>query len=169
VNWFTCEGSSHQGSNRATCRRRLANSGCKYTCWRQARTATYRHGLCKTGATWGGPVINSDSFLERRSERLAALAKSHAVPAICGFREFATAGGLMSYGASITDAFRWIGVYIGRVLKGEKLADLPVQQATKVELIINLRTAKALALAVLLRCSDAPTLCRMTAPSCCGA
>jgi putative ABC transport system substrate-binding protein len=99
---------------------------------------------------WGGLVINSDSFLERRSERLAALAKSHAVPAICGFREFATAGGPISYGASITDAFRWIGVYIGRVLKGEKPADLPVQQATKVELIINLRTAKALAPTVLL-------------------
>jgi putative tryptophan/tyrosine transport system substrate-binding protein len=96
----------------------------------------------------GGLVISSDSFLERRSERLAALAKRYAVPAICGFREFATAGGLMSYGASITDAFRWIGVYTGRVLKGEKPADLPVQQATKVELIINLKTAKALALTV---------------------
>jgi putative tryptophan/tyrosine transport system substrate-binding protein len=96
----------------------------------------------------GGLVISSDSFLERRSERLAALAKRYAVPAVCGFREFATAGGLMSYGASITDAFRWIGVYTGRVLKGEKLADLPVQQATKVELIINLKTAKALALTV---------------------
>jgi putative tryptophan/tyrosine transport system substrate-binding protein len=76
------------------------------------------------------------------------------VPAICGFREFATAGGLMSYGASI---IRWIGVYIGRVLKGEKPADLPVQQATKVELIVNLETAKALALTVPCRCSDAPT------------
>jgi putative tryptophan/tyrosine transport system substrate-binding protein len=96
----------------------------------------------------GGLVISSDSFLERRSERLGALAKRYAVPAICGFREFATAGGLMSYGASITDAFRWIGVYTGRVLKGEKPADLPVQQATKVELIINLKTAKALALTV---------------------
>jgi putative ABC transport system substrate-binding protein len=96
----------------------------------------------------GGLVISSDSFLERRSERLAAVAKRYSVPAICGFREFATAGGLMSYGASITDAFRWIGVYTGRVLKGEKPADLPVQQATKVELIINLKTAKALALTV---------------------
>jgi putative tryptophan/tyrosine transport system substrate-binding protein len=96
----------------------------------------------------GGLVISSDSYFYTRSEQLAALARRYAVPAIFGFREFAMAGGLMSYGASITDAFRSIGVYTGRVLKGEKPADLPVQQATKVELIINLKTAKALGLTV---------------------
>jgi putative ABC transport system substrate-binding protein len=88
--------------------------------------------------------VRSDSYFWTRSEQLAALARRHAVPAIFGFREFAMAGGLMSYGASVTDAFRLIGVYAGRVLKGEKPGDLPVQQATKVELIINLKTAKAL-------------------------
>ena len=96
----------------------------------------------------GGLVISSDSYFYTRSEQLAALARRYAVPAICGFREFAMAGGLMSYGASIPDAHRLIGVYTGRVLKGEKPADLPVQQATKVELIINLKTAKALGLTV---------------------
>jgi len=96
----------------------------------------------------GGLVISSDSYFWTRSEQLAALARRHAVPAIFGFREFAMAGGLMSYGASVADAFRLIGVYAGRVLKGEKPADLPVQQATKVELIINLKTAKALGLTV---------------------
>jgi putative ABC transport system substrate-binding protein len=95
-----------------------------------------------------GLIISSDSYFYTRSEQLAALARRYAVPAIFGFREFAMAGGLMSYGASITDAFRSIGVYTGRVLKGEKPADLPVQQATKVELIINLKTAKALGLTV---------------------
>jgi putative tryptophan/tyrosine transport system substrate-binding protein len=96
----------------------------------------------------GGLVISSDLYFAERIEQLAALARRYAVPAVCGFREFAMAGGLMSYGASLLDAHRGIGVYTGRVLKGEKPADLPVQQATKVELIINLKTAKALGLTV---------------------
>jgi ABC-type uncharacterized transport system substrate-binding protein len=96
----------------------------------------------------GGLVISSDSYFYSHSEQLAALARRYAVPAICGLREFTMAGGLMSYGASIPDAHQRIGVYTGRVLKGEKPADLPVQQATKIELIINLKTAKALGLTV---------------------
>ena len=96
----------------------------------------------------GGVVISSDSFFFTRSQQLAALAARHAMPAIFGFREFTSAGGLMSYGGSVVDAHRLLGVYTGRVLKGERTADLPVQQATKVELIINLKTAKALGIDV---------------------
>jgi len=84
----------------------------------------------------------------RRSERLATLALHHAVPTIFQFHTFTAAGGLMSYGSSDTDACRLAGIYTGRILKGEKPADLPVQQSTKVELIINLKTAGALGLPV---------------------
>ncbi len=96
----------------------------------------------------GGLVISPDAFFSNRSEQLAALTLRHAVPTITQYREFATAGGLMSYGGSITDTFRQVGVYTGRILKGEKPADLPVLQATKFELIINLKTAKTFGLTV---------------------
>jgi putative ABC transport system substrate-binding protein len=90
----------------------------------------------------GGPLFNS------QAELLATLAIRHLVPAIFEFRQFAAAGGLMSYGGSLTDSYRVAGNYTGRILKGEKPADLPVQQSTKVELIINLKTAKALGITV---------------------
>ena len=93
-------------------------------------------------------MISSDSFFFTRSAQLAALAAHHAVPAIFGFREFSLAGGLMSYGSDVVDGYRQVGIYTGRVLKGEKPADLPVQQSTKVELILNLKTAKALGINV---------------------
>ena len=92
----------------------------------------------------GAILVNTDAFLFSRRDQLIALAKRYTVPAIFDRREFATAGGLMSYGGSVTDAYRLADVYTGRILNGEKPANLPVQQATKVELIINLKTAKAL-------------------------
>ena len=91
-----------------------------------------------------GLVIGTDGFLVSQSEQLAALTVRHSLPTIFQYRAFVTAGGLMSYGGSVTDSYRLSGVYTGRILKGEKPADLPVQQATKVELIINLKTAKTL-------------------------
>jgi putative ABC transport system substrate-binding protein len=96
----------------------------------------------------GGLAIGTDGFFVSRSEQLAALVTRYAMPAIFQYREFAAAGGLMSYGDSIRDSYRLSGVYTGRILKGEKPADLPVQQATKVELIVNLKTAKTLGLTV---------------------
>jgi putative ABC transport system substrate-binding protein len=96
----------------------------------------------------GGIVIGPDLFFGNRPQQLAALALRHAVPAIFYTPEFAAAGGLMSYGGSLTDLYRLAGVYTGRILKGEKPADLPVQQATKVEMAINLKTAKALGLTI---------------------
>jgi ABC-type uncharacterized transport system substrate-binding protein len=91
-----------------------------------------------------GLVVASDTFFATHSEQLAAIALRHAVPAIHQSRDFTLAGGLMSYGGSFVESHRQAGVYTGRVLKGDKPADLPVQQVTKVELLINLKTAKAL-------------------------
>ena len=105
----------------------------------------------------GALLIGGNAFFTSRSEQLGALSIRHAVPASNQWREFAAAGGLMSYGPSLTDMFRQVGAYTGRILKGEKPADLPVQQAPKFELIINLKTAKALGLTVPLSCSSAPT------------
>ncbi len=92
--------------------------------------------------------IGADPLFNGQSEQLAALTVRHRIPAIYQFRQFAAAGGLMSYSGSITDAYRQAGVYTGRVLKGDKPADLPVQQSTKVELILNLKTAKTIGLTV---------------------
>jgi putative tryptophan/tyrosine transport system substrate-binding protein len=102
--------------------------------------------LVKLGA--GGLVIMPDQLFLVRSEQLAALTVRHAVPSVHLFRKFAAAGGLMSYGTEEAEYYRLVGTYVGRILKGEKPADLPVQQTTKVELIINLKTARALGLSV---------------------
>jgi putative ABC transport system substrate-binding protein len=96
----------------------------------------------------GGLVIGGGAFFYSRIKQLAALAIRHAVPAVFQSREFVAAGGLLSYGSEVTDAYRLAGVYTGRVLKGDRLADLPILQATKVELFINLKTAKALGITV---------------------
>jgi putative ABC transport system substrate-binding protein len=95
-----------------------------------------------------GLVIGNDPFLAAQAEKLAALALRHTLPAISFGRAFAAAGGLMSYGPNGTDAQRLTGIYTGRIRKGEKPGDLPVQQSTKVELVLNLKTAKALGLTV---------------------
>jgi putative tryptophan/tyrosine transport system substrate-binding protein len=94
----------------------------------------------------GGLVLGTDAFFSGRLEQLAALSVRHAVPTVYQFREFAAAGGLMGYGGSLREAFLGTGVYAGRILKGDKPADLPVQQVTKLELYLNLRTANALRL-----------------------
>jgi putative tryptophan/tyrosine transport system substrate-binding protein len=96
----------------------------------------------------GGLVIGPDSFFTSRIEQLAALTLRHAVPALYEFSQFATAGGLMSYGPSLSDTYRLLGIYVGRVLKGAKPTDLPVEQASKYQLVINLKTAKALGLEI---------------------
>jgi len=93
-------------------------------------------------------VVSADPFLSSRREQLVALASRHAVPAIYAWREFAASGGLISYGPSLAAALRLIGIYAGKILKGAKPSDLPVQQPTKFELVINIKTAKSLGLTV---------------------
>ena len=96
----------------------------------------------------GALVIATDVFFASRMEQLGTLTLRDAVPTIFEYREFATAGGLISYGGSITELYRNAGIYVGRILKGEKPASLAVQQATKIELIINQKTARALGVSI---------------------
>jgi putative ABC transport system substrate-binding protein len=96
----------------------------------------------------GALLIGSGALLNSHRERIVALAAQHRLPTLYPLREYASAGGLMSYGTSITEAYRQAGVYAGRILKGEKPGELPVMQATKFEFVLNLKTAKALGLEV---------------------
>jgi putative ABC transport system substrate-binding protein len=96
----------------------------------------------------GAVLVSQSAFYTSRMEQLTALAARHRLPAIFPYREDALAGGLMSYGSSRGHGFQQVGTYTGRILKGEKPADLPVQQATKLDLVINLKTAKALGLTI---------------------
>ena len=96
----------------------------------------------------GAVLVNASTFFNRRMEQLAALAAGHALPSIFPLREYAEAGGLMSYGTSIGYLFHQVAILTGRILKGEKPADLPVQQVTKIDLVINMKTAKTLGLTI---------------------
>jgi putative tryptophan/tyrosine transport system substrate-binding protein len=96
----------------------------------------------------GAVTVEADPFFNGHSDKLAELAARESLPAIYPFRDYVEAGGLMSYGASLTEAYHLVGTYSARILKGEKPADLPVQQSTKIEFVINLKTAKTLGITI---------------------
>ena len=124
----------------------VLRSGCRWCDWLLRQRSIPLRAAAQLHA--GVVVINADAFFNSRSKQLAELALRHAVPTVYQYREFAAAGGLASYGSRLADAYRQVGTYTGRILKGDKPADLPVQQSTRAELIINLRTAKALGLEI---------------------
>jgi ABC-type uncharacterized transport system substrate-binding protein len=118
--------------------------------------ASTEHDLDEAFASFGklgvgGLVVPAEPFFDSQRERIVSLAAQHAVPMISNFREYVVAGGLMSYGASLPDSYRRAGIYVGRVLKGEKPADLPIMQPNKFDLVINMKTAKAFGVDVPLR------------------
>jgi putative ABC transport system substrate-binding protein len=135
------------GRGRGTDLRPLARwPACGRFGWRSQEGRAAGAGHRSPGAD--GLLIANDPFITSHIELLAALTVRHALPAIYGYREFARAGGLMSYGASLAASYRLVGIYTGRILKGERPADLPVQQATTVELTINRKTAKAIGVTI---------------------
>jgi putative tryptophan/tyrosine transport system substrate-binding protein len=112
----------------------------------EAEIETALAGFAQTGA--GALVVGADAFYNANAKLLAEAALRNKVPTIYEYVEFTDAGGLMSYGGNIKESYRWAGIYAGRILKGAKPGDLPVQQSTTVELIVNLKTAKTLGVTV---------------------
>src|ERR1700738_2760480 len=130
-----------QNRHQKTCRPRLVRSGSSSMfCMRAANRNSMR---CSRPQPDAGLVVGPDPFFNSRIEQLATPTIRHALPVVYQWREFVAAGGLLSYGNSGTDVYRRAGVYTGRILKGEKPADLPVEQTMKIELFINLKSQRA--------------------------